>query len=407
LGTRRTKPFDTSSRTNFDRHLPDLHFALYRQVGVFDHVDKILHAVHHVVLAEHASLDNAWHAGCDELDRLVDRLETHAAIPLPPGCIDLDVAGRPHADMSSNFTRPQFEAAVDECRRYIAAGDAFQIVLSQRFERQTTADPFEIYRALRIVNPSPYMIYLQAGDSILVASSPEILCRVSDGVVTNRPLAGTRQRGLTPQEDMALEGDLRNDAKEQAEHVMLVDLGRNDLGRVCRAGSIRLERVMDVERFSHVMHLSSTITGQLRADCDCWDALRNTLPAGTVSGAPKVRAMQIIDMLEPTRRGPYGGGIGVVGFNGDMDIALALRTMVIPISNAPGPCWTVHIQAGAGIVADSVSSAEYQETVNKAAGLARAIDLAENAFGRQDASNDLPHAGRLTDRRREAVQPPE
>lgn len=374
-----------------DRRLPDLHFGLYRQVGVFDHVEKLLYAVIHVVLDEHPSIESAWRRGVEELEAFVERLETHAAIPLPPGSVNLDLAQHPKSRMSSNFTPGEFEEAVRKSKEYIAAGDAFQIVLSQRFERRTTADPFEIYRALRIVNPSPYMIYLQAGGSILVASSPEILCRVRDGVVTNRPLAGTRRRGHNSEDDAALERELRGDAKETAEHVMLVDLGRNDLGKVCDVGSIRLERVLDVERYSHVMHLSSTITGRLRAGLDGWDALRGTLPVGTVSGAPKVRAMQIIDELEPTRRGPYAGGIGAVGLDGDMDIALALRTMVIPTSAHPvsrdqnekttdQEIWTVHLQAGAGIVADSSPTLEYQETVNKAAALARAIDLAEVAF---------------------------
>jgi anthranilate synthase component 1 len=345
---------------------------------------------------EHANLDDAYAAGCDELERYVDRLETHEAIPLPPGSIDIDLAQAPKAEMKSNFTRSDFESAVVNCKQYIAAGDAFQIVLSQRFERHTTADPFEIYRALRIVNPSPYMIYLQARGSILVASSPEILCRCAGGMVTNRPLAGTRRRGATIEQDRALEVELRADAKERAEHVMLVDLGRNDLGRVCETASIRIDRVMDVERYSHVMHLSSTLTGHLREGSDCWDALRHTLPVGTVSGAPKVRAMQIIDELEPTRRGPYAGGIGVVGFDGDMDLAIALRTMVIPSETskrrnvetskrrnveAGDRGWKVHLQAGAGVVADSDPAAEYEETVNKAAALGRAIDLAETAFG--------------------------
>lgn len=388
-----------------DRGLPDMHFGLYRQVGVFDHVEKLLYAVSHVVLEEHATVDAAYAAGCDELDAFVARLETHTA-PLPRRSVELDLSQLPRATMQSNIARDDFESAVRRCQDYIRAGDAFQIVLSQRFERRTTADPFEIYRALRIVNPSPYMIYLQASGSILVASSPEILCRCASRTVTNRPLAGTRRRGATPEEDLALERELLADAKERAEHVMLVDLGRNDLGKVCELATIHLDRVMEVERYSHVMHLSSTITGTLRSDLDCWDALRATLPVGTVSGAPKVRAMQIIDELEPTRRGPYAGGIGAVGFNGDMDIALALRTMVIPThassdqyTSAPlsddnattveaqnqsaRPCWTVHLQAGAGIVADSVPSLEYDETVNKAAALGRAIDLAEAAFATQ------------------------
>ncbi len=363
-----------------DRRLPDMHFGLYRQVVVFDHVDKVLYAICHIVIDEHESVDDAYRAGCDQLEELTHRLMT-SGDPLPAGSIQLDLQAAPAAPMPGNFTREQFESAVCRCKEYIAAGDAFQIVLSQRFERQTTADPFEIYRALRIVNPSPYMIYLQASGSILVGASPEILCRVDDGVVTSRPLAGTRPRGRTPDEDLALERELLADDKERAEHVMLVDLGRNDLGRVCDAGAVTLDRVMDVERYSHVMHLSSTVTGPLRSDLDAWDALRATLPVGTVSGAPKVRAMQIIDELEPTRRGPYAGGIGAVSFGGDMDIALALRTMVIPTTPTSSGQWTVHLQAGAGIVADSVPHREFEETVNKAAALGRAIDLAESAFG--------------------------
>jgi len=363
-----------------DRSLPDMHFGLYRQVGVFDNVSKVLFAVSYVMLDEHDSVDAAYDAGCAELDAFVTRLETHS-VPLPGGAVDLDVSQRSAAKLAGNFQRPDFERAVERCKEYIAAGDAFQIVISQRFERQTEADPFEVYRALRIVNPSPYMIYLQAEGSILAASSPEILCRCQAGVVTNRPLAGTRRRGATPEQDGAFEAELVSDEKELAEHVMLVDLGRNDLGRVCELASIDLPRLLEVERYSHVMHLSSTVTGRLKAGLDCWDALRGTLPVGTVSGAPKVRAMQIIDELEPTRRGPYAGGIGYVSFAGDMDVAIALRTMVIPTEAWRGGAWTVHLQAGAGIVADSVPGAEYEETVNKAAALSRAVELAEHAFG--------------------------
>jgi len=374
---------------NDDRELPDLHFGFYRDVAIFDHVAKILYAVHWVTVDDHASVDAAYEDGCAQLRLFIDRLESHS-VPLPPGIVDLDLAHKPTVPLRANFERTDFEAAVERCREYIAAGDAFQIVLSQRFERETTADPFDIYRALRIVNPSPYMIYLQAAGSILVASSPEILCRVEDRLVTNRPLAGTRGRGATEPEDLHLEQDLLQDDKERAEHVMLVDLGRNDLGRVCEVSSIELAQVMAVERYSHVMHLSSTVTGRLREDLSCWDALRQTLPVGTVSGAPKVRAMQIIDELEPTRRGPYAGGIGAVGLDGNLDVALALRTMVIPFARRTPAGWTVHLQAGAGIVADSIPVAEYEETVNKAAALGRAIDLAERAFDRSDHAGGTP-----------------
>lgn len=377
-------PFDSAPPD--DRRLPDMHFGLYRQMAVFDHVSKVLYALHHVVVDEHTSVDAAYDAGGKELEAFVDRLESNV-VPIPPGAVDLDVSQLPGGELRGNFKRVDFEQVVRAGKDYIAAGDAFQVVISQRFERETTADPFEIYRALRIVNPSPYMIYLQAKGSILVASSPEILCRVEGDVVTNRPLAGTRKRGRTDDEDRTFENELLGNDKERAEHVMLVDLGRNDLGRVCELGTINLERIMAVEHYSHVMHLSSTITGRLRQGLSCWDALRNTLPVGTVSGAPKVRAMQIIDELEPTRRGPYAGGIGCVGFSGNMDVALALRTMVVPTGGAPGADarqpdgrWTVHLQAGAGIVADSDPSAEFEETVSKAAALGRAIDLAEAAF---------------------------
>ena len=363
-----------------DRHLADMHLGLYRTVAVFDHVAKVLYAIHHVLLDEHASIEAAWEAGRDELDDFVRRLVTDSIV-LGPGAITLDLTALPTAPLTGNFQRDGFESAVQRCKDYIAAGDAFQVVVSQRFERSTRADPFEIYRALRIVNPSPYMIYLQASGSILVGASPEILCRTQGRLVTNRPLAGTRRRGATTAEDGELERELLADEKERAEHAMLVDLARNDLGRVCTPASVKLQRLMEVERYSHVMHLSSTVTGQLADGADCWSALRATLPVGTVSGAPKVRAMQIIDELEPTRRGPYAGGIGPVGFGGDMDMAIALRTMVIPTANRVGDDWTVHLQAGAGIVADSIPSREYDETIDKAAALGRAIDLAESAFG--------------------------
>ena len=363
-----------------DRALPDLHFGLYGDVVVFDHVTKTMHAVVSGLVGEGVPHDEAFEALVARLDRLEAQLWADGPA-LAHGAIALDLARRPELPRS-NVTREGFEAMVRRAQEYIAAGDAFQIVLSQRLERETTADPFDLYRALRVVNPSPYQIYLQAGGAILVASSPEILCRVRGGVVTNRPLAGTRPRGRDAAEDARLEAELLADEKERAEHVMLVDLGRNDLGRVCERGSIAIERCMEVERYSHVMHISSTVTGRLREGFDAFDALRATLPVGTVSGAPTVRAIEIIDELEPTRRGPYAGGIGAIGYSGDMDIALALRTMVIPIDGAREGRWTVHLQAGAGVVLDSDPASEWQETVNKASALGRAVDLAEQAFPR-------------------------
>ena len=381
-----------------DRHLPDLHMSLYREVVAFDHVRKIVLAITHVLLGEHASLEAAYEAGRRQLDELVAQVETpapptrgsHALAPgraapeLTVGEVDLN--SPPPKLPASSMGEGGYQKAVIKAKQYISAGDIFQVVPSQRFELRTGADPFDIYRALRVVNPSPYMFYLQTRGGMLVGSSPEILCRVHDGVVTNRPLAGTRRRGHGAAEDLALEQELLNDPKERAEHIMLVDLGRNDVGRVAQPGSIDLPQVMAVERYSHVMHISSTVTGKLRSGCTCWDALRVTLPVGTVSGAPKVRAMQIIDELEPTRRGPYGGAVGYADFNGNMDMAIALRTMVVMPAPQPTAAvgrpdqWIVHLQAGGGIVADSMPEAEHQETVNKAAALAKAVDLAEKAF---------------------------
>jgi len=370
-------PFSRAPRD--DRGLPDMHLGLYRNVAVFDHALRVVDCVAAEPLDLHGSEAAARAAADLSIDAAMHAM-LHERPPLPTGEIALDLAAAPTPPMPGSMTQAQFEQAVAQAKRAIAAGDAFQIVLSQRLERATRVDPFEVYRALRIVNPSPYQVYLQARDCILVASSPEIACRVRGRTVTNRPLAGTRPRGATPEADAANERDLLADPKERAEHAMLVDLGRNDLGRVCEPGSVRVERCMDVERYSHVMHLSSTVTGTLRAGLDAWDALRATLPVGTVSGAPKIRAIQIIDELEPVRRGPYAGGIGVAGFDGDMDMAIALRTMVVPTRGSSGAPWCVHLQAGAGVVLDSDPTAEFRETMHKSAALGRAIDLAEQAF---------------------------
>ena len=368
-----------SSAPEDDRNLPDLHMALYQTVVVFDHVAKIIHVIHNALCSPDKSKEETWQEANTKLDSVVNALQQETQ-NIPVGTIEIDLSVQPDPPASSTMSRKEYENAVDRCKTYIAAGDAFQIVVSQRFEHRSMVDPFEIYRTLRVVNPSPYMIYLQAEDCILVASSPEILCRCRESIVTNRPLAGTRRRGKTELEDQELEIDLLGDEKEKSEHVMLVDLGRNDLGKVCELGSIKIESVMDIERYSHVMHLSSTVVGILSAGKDCWDALSATLPVGTVSGAPKIRAMQIIDELEPTRRGPYAGGIGMVGFGGDMDIAIALRTMVIPTDKCEGGEWRIDIQSGAGIVMDSKPELEWKETINKAAGLGRAIELAQTAF---------------------------
>lgn len=381
-----------------DRHLPDLHMALYDRIVAFDHVQKVVLVITHVLPAQHASLRAAYDHGQRELDDLVARIETRPVM-IPPQAPelsvgDIDLSTPPPKLPTSSLGEGGYQLAVEKIKKYIQAGDAFQVVPSQRFELRTSVDPFDIYRALRVVNPSPYMFYLQIDGGMLIGSSPEILCRVHNRIITNRPLAGTRRRGRDDLEDVALEKELLADPKEQAEHIMLVDLGRNDVGRVAKPGSITLPEVMTVERYSHVMHISSTVTGELREDCSCWDALRVTLPVGTVSGAPKVRAMQIIDEVEKTRRGPYGGAVGYVDFGGNMDMAIALRTMVVmpeqqnPESSSSesspqrtGPRlgssqWIVHLQAGGGIVADSDPEAEHMETVNKAAALAKAVDVA-------------------------------
>ncbi|KAI3425297.1 hypothetical protein D9Q98_009063 [Chlorella vulgaris] len=386
-------PFDEAPED--DRDLADIHLALYNDVVVFDHATKLAYVIAWVHLDDYGSVEEAYLAGKRRLAATASKLTNQNAPQLLNGRVSLSLSKRPRT-ATSNMSKEEFLGAVQQTKEYIQSGDVFQLVLSQRFERRTFADPFEIYRSLRVVNPSPYMAYLQARGCILVASSPEILCRVGeDGRVTNRPLAGTRRRGKTPEQDQQLEEELLADEKECAEHVMLVDLGRNDVGKVSASGSVKVEKLMEVERYSHVMHISSTVTGSLKPGLTSWDALRAALPAGTVSGAPKVRAMQIIDELEVNRRGPYGGGIGHVSFTGGMDMALALRTMVIPTAHndtlysyqgsKPRREWVVHLQAGAGLVADSVPESEYEETVNKSAALGRAIDLAEQAFVGGDA----------------------
>lgn len=272
--------------------------------------------------------------------------------------------------VESNLTREQYEANVERAKEYIMAGDIFQVVPSQRFRRATRASSFTIYRALRTINPSPYMFYLRTNEGDLVGASPEMLVRVEGGEITTHPIAGTRRRGETAEDDMALAEDLLADEKEKAEHLMLVDLGRNDIGRVSEPGSVRVPAFMVVEKYSHVMHLVSHVMGKLRSDMSSLDALRACFPAGTVSGAPKIRAMEIIAELEGNQRGIYAGCVGHIGFNGDLDTCISIRTIVVKDGMA-------YVQAGGGVVADSVPSAEYQESCNKAAALLRAIEMAE------------------------------
>jgi anthranilate synthase component 1 len=357
-----------------DRGLPDLSFAFYDRMIVFDNVNKALFVIAMARLDKaEGNQRTAYDDACRRVDDLVERLSAPAN--LPP--VDIDAcpsAGGGELTWTSNQTREQYEGAVRRAVEYIQAGDIFQVVLGQRLSLELNCDPFEVYRTLRVVNPSPFMFFVRTPEVTLVGSSPEIMCRVVDGEVTVRPLAGTRPRGATEEEDRRLAEELLADPKERAEHVMLVDLGRNDVGRVARFGSVRVSDVMVIERYSHVMHITSNVTGTLRDDCDAFDALKSCLPAGNVSGAPKVRAMQIIDELEPHRRGPYAGAVGYLDYSGNMDTCIALRTLVVQGNKA-------YVQAGAGIVADSDPAAEYQETLNKARGLLKAIEMTQRRVG--------------------------
>jgi len=350
-----------------DRQLPDLCFAFYDRMVIFDHLTKTIAVVAHAHVGD-GDLERSYRLACERVDRLVERLHQGVA---DLQLTDIAPLGAVTIPYKSNFQPDEFEAAVAQCKEYIKAGDIFQVVLSQRLQTETRARPFDIYRTLRVVNPSPFLFYLKTGPLCLVGSSPEIMVRVEGDRVTIRPLAGTRPRGRTEEEDERLAADLVSDPKERAEHIMLVDLGRNDVGRVARYGSVQLSDVLTVERYSHVMHLCSTVTGRLQPGKTSFDALRSCLPAGTLSGAPKVRAMEIIDELEPHRRGPYGGAVGYVDFSGNMDTCIALRTMVLKGQ-------TAYVQAGAGIVADSIPSNEREETLNKARGLLRALEMAES-----------------------------
>jgi anthranilate synthase component 1 len=359
-----------------DRKLPDLSFAFYDHMIVFDNVQKtaIVVVLGKIPPAEASSPDGvraAYEDACRRVDRFVEKLGAPADSLSP---VDIAIGGDPTLKYESNFTQAQFEDAVGKCVEYIRAGDIFQVVISQRLSVPLAVDPFEVYRTLRVVNPSPFMFFLRSRSCTLVGSSPEIMVRVVDGKVTVRPLAGTRRRGRTEEEDQQLADELLADPKERAEHVMLVDLGRNDVGRVAKYGSVEISDVMMIERYSHVMHITSNVTGQLTEDRDAFDALAACLPAGTVSGAPKVRAMEIIDEVEPHRRGPYAGAVGYIDFAGNMDTCIALRTIVIQEGVA-------YVQAGAGIVADSVPEREYEETLNKARGLLKAIEITQQRAG--------------------------
>jgi anthranilate synthase component 1 len=349
-----------------DRDLPDCHLLFTDTLLIFDSVR------HSVVVLNNALIENdaraAYDVACAKISATLEALSTPGA-----GAALLSLSGEvEESEPVSNMREDGYKAAVKKCVEYIHAGDCVQVVPSQRFEVPLHAAPFDVYRALRYISPAPYMFFLDLEGVQLIGASPEVLVTEDAGRVVTRPLAGTRRRGSTPEEDDALEADLLNDPKEKAEHVMLVDLHRNDIGRVCEYGSVHVEELMTVEKFSHVMHIVSTIAGTMRKDKTAFDLLRATFPAGTLSGAPKVRAMQIIDELEPTRRGPYGGAIGYFSFSGNLDTCITLRTIIVKDGVA-------YVQAGGGIVADSDAQAEYDETRNKARAALRAIALAESA----------------------------
>ncbi len=351
-----------------DLGVPDLYLMFTDTMLCFDNVRQTLKIIANVPVEEFATTHLAYESARVKIDNIIERLKGPAVLP------HLEGAAGPLANdatITSNQTREGYMAMVAAAKEYIAAGDIIQVVPSQRFEAPLTAHPFNIYRSLRTINPSPYMFYLRLGDHTLVGASPEVMVRVEGRDITLRPIAGTRRRGVTEAEDKALEEELLADPKERAEHVMLVDLGRNDVGRVSDIGSVKVTELMVVERYYSVMHIVSNVIGKLREELDAFDAFAATFPQGTVSGAPKIRAMQIIDELETMRRGVYAGAVGYFSFTGNTDTAIALRTLLIKNNR-------VYIQAGGGVVADSDPGAEFEESVNKARAMVRALQAARD-----------------------------
>ncbi|MCA9833592.1 MAG: anthranilate synthase component I [Thermomicrobiales bacterium] len=347
--------------------LPEAQFFIADTLVVFDHLERVLKVVSHVQVHDPAGIDAAYNAAVERINEVIDRLNA----PLPGYAVSESLPSTTVQERRRpNMTADTYRQMIESGKKYIRQGDIFQVVLSQRVDIDTPAHPFSIYRALRTVNPSPYMFYLDFGAHQIVGASPELLVRLEGGVVSNHPIAGTRPRGATVEQDNALAAELISDEKERAEHVMLVDLGRNDIGRVSKPGTVRLPKMMEIERFSHVMHIVSNVDGDIRDEFSAEDALRACFPAGTVSGAPKVRAMEIIAELEEDARGVYSGAVGYIDFSGEMDTCIALRTLVYKDGVAS-------LQAGGGIVADSTAEGEYQESINKMAALVRAIERAE------------------------------
>lgn len=348
-----------------DLLLPDIQFMFYNTVIIFDHLTKTIKVVSAARVNGDAP-EKIYHEATREIDHIIERLRT----PVMSLSDDVTTNGDVTIPFSSNFRKADFLKAVDHCKEYIRAGDIFQVVISQRLKTRTQANPFDIYRVLRVINPSPYIFFLKMGDLKLIGSSPEVMVKVEDKKVTVRPIAGTRKRGRDDGEDTVFEKELIADPKERAEHIMLLDLGRNDVGRVSRYGSVHIDEKMVIEKYSHVMHITSSVCGELLEGKTAFDSLKACLPAGTLSGAPKIRAMEIIDEIEPTKRGPYGGATGYFDFFGNVNTCITIRTILLKGNDA-------YIQAGAGIVADSIPEREYEETLNKAKGLLKAIELAE------------------------------
>jgi anthranilate synthase component 1 len=348
-----------------DVGMPDATFMIPQQVIIYDNLTQTIKVVVNCCVPDYNNHTDAYDQAVKQIEETEKLLQV--SMPSQPG------PRGPQQDLvlTANMDRGRFEDIVKRAKQYIEEGEAIQVVLSQRFHTDLHVEPFEIYRALRRVNPSPYMYYLQFKDEIVIGASPEVLARLEDGRVALRPIAGTRPRGKDAQEDRRLENELRADPKERAEHVMLVDLGRNDVGRVAAVGTVQVKDLMVVERYSHVMHLVSHVEGDLAPGLDMFDVLRASFPAGTVSGAPKVRAMEIIDELEPTRRGLYAGAVGYFAFSGNMDFCITIRTLLVRAGR-------VYIQAGAGIVADSDPAMEYQETVNKGKAMVKALEMANS-----------------------------
>ncbi len=341
---------------------PDMVFLIADTVILFDQVRHTMKLVANAFVE--GDVEAAYNDALQRLDQLAEMLQT----PLPRRILDAQVPAK-DLPFTSNTRREDFEAAVEKSREYIRAGDIIQVVVSQRFAVEGQDDPLQVYRALRSVNPSPYMFCLELGDVALAGSSPEVHVRNENQQVDIRPIAGTRKRGRDEEEDLFLEKDLLDDPKECAEHVMLVDLARNDIGRVCECGSVDVSEFMIIERYSHVMHIVSNVRGKLHPEKNSYDLMRATFPAGTLSGAPKIRAMEIIAELEPDRRGPYGGAVGYFGFDGNLDCCITIRTCFFADNKT-------YVQAGAGLVADSVPATEFEETVNKAKGMIKALSLA-------------------------------